>query len=54
MHQQPVLKNMGFFKKERYPVADNLYERGFYIPSGLGLTLQEIHHVGKIAREVLL
>ena len=38
MHLQPVLNKMGLFKGERYPVSENLAERGFYIPSGLGMT----------------
>jgi perosamine synthetase len=54
MHQQPVLTDMGLFSGESYPVAESLYDRGFYIPSGLGLTVSEIHQVAKIVREILL
>jgi perosamine synthetase len=45
MHLQPVFNNMDLFKYESYPVAENLAEKGFYIPSGLGLTNDEIINV---------
>lgn len=38
MHRQPVLLKKGYFKDEKYPVADSLYEKGFYVPSGMALT----------------
>ena len=38
MHLQPVFKKMGWYAGEDYPVAENMGERGFYIPSGLALT----------------
>ncbi len=43
MHLQPVFKKMGLFKNETYPIAENLSARGFYIPSGLALTDEQIH-----------
>jgi perosamine synthetase len=36
---------MGLFKNESYPVAEKLARNGFYIPSGLGLTDEEIQVV---------
>ena len=45
MHEQPVFIKMGLFKNERYPVAEKLARNGFYIPSGLGLTNEEITEV---------
>ncbi|QPK63426.1 DegT/DnrJ/EryC1/StrS family aminotransferase [Methylomonas sp. LL1] len=53
MHLQPVLKKMGFFTNETYPVAENLYRYGFYIPSGLALTNAQIEKVAYACREVL-
>lgn len=53
MHQQPVFKKMGLFKDEEYPNATKLYERGFYIPSGLALTEQQIQDVSRILHEVI-
>ena len=29
MHKQPVLKKMGIFKKNYFPVSEKLYEQGF-------------------------
>jgi perosamine synthetase len=37
MHEQPVLRKLGLFKGENYPIAERLARRGFYLPSGLGL-----------------
>src|SRR5207244_9241709 len=42
MHEQPVLRHMGFFSDVRCPVASLLARRGFYLPSGLGLRRGEI------------
>lgn len=54
MHQQPVFMKMGLFENEHYSNASKLYERGFYIPSGLALTQEQIYEVSKIMHEVLL
>jgi perosamine synthetase len=53
MHMQPVLQNMGLFEGEHYPVAERLYRQGFYIPSGMALTAEEIDRAAAIVREVL-
>jgi perosamine synthetase len=45
MHEQPVFNKMGLFKNEKYPVAENLSRNGFYLPSGLGLTDDDISRV---------
>ncbi|MBK8382411.1 MAG: DegT/DnrJ/EryC1/StrS family aminotransferase [Ignavibacteria bacterium] len=42
MHLQPVFKKMGLFENEKYPVSEKLSEFGFYIPSGLALTEDQI------------
>ena len=42
MHLQPVLKRMNLFNDESYPVSEELSEYGFYIPSGLALTEEQI------------
>lgn len=52
MHLQPVFQKMGLFKNEHYPVSENIAERGFYVPSGLGLTNEEIHAVSDALHEV--
>ncbi|HEY4150661.1 MAG TPA: DegT/DnrJ/EryC1/StrS family aminotransferase [Chitinophagaceae bacterium] len=47
MHQQPVFNNMGWYKDEHYPVAEQMAEYGFYIPSGLALTKEEMTTVSQ-------
>lgn len=42
MHEQPVFHKMGLFKNEHYPVAEKLARNGFYLPSGLGLSKEDI------------
>jgi len=41
MHKQPALTERGWFKSLQLPVAERLATRGFYVPSGLGLTPAE-------------
>jgi len=53
MHQQPILKSMGMFHKETYPVAERLYKRGFYLPSGLGLTEYQSEIVASKLKELV-
>ena len=45
MHLQPVFNKMGLFLNEKYPVAEYLAKKGFYIPSGLGLKEEHIYEV---------
>jgi perosamine synthetase len=53
IHKQPVFNKMGLFLNENYPNAEKLYEKGFYIPSGLGLTEEKIIKVSEVLHEVL-
>lgn len=54
MHQQPILHQMGAIApSDRCPVAERLYERGFYIPSGLALTDAQIATVAEKVRAIL-
>ena len=52
MHLQPVLQDLGLIRKEEYPVADSLFLRGFYIPSGLGHSDEDIEHVIDSVKQV--
>jgi perosamine synthetase len=52
MHQQPVLIKRGLFQDESYPVAEKLYQKGFYLPSGLALTEDQIIHVSKTLKKI--
>jgi perosamine synthetase len=51
MHEQPVFRKAGLFKGERYPVAENLSRRGFYIPSGLALTEEQMETVSRTMKD---
>lgn len=53
MHEQPVFRKMGLFSNEKHPVSERIARRGFYIPSGLGLTNEQMEEVGKVMHEVL-
>lgn len=50
LHLQPVLRRRGLFTDEHYPVAERLRQRGFYLPSGVGLSEAEIAHVADAVR----
>jgi perosamine synthetase len=53
MHEQPVFRRMGLFELVSCPVAERIARRGFYIPSGLGLTEIQMEQVVKVLREVM-
>lgn len=53
LHEQPVMKKYKFFKEEHYPVCEHLGRNGFYIPSGLALTEEQMVHVVKKVRHVI-
>jgi perosamine synthetase len=52
MHEQPVFKKMGLFSNERYPVAEHLARNGFYIPSGVGITDEQILQVSHAVKQL--
>jgi perosamine synthetase len=53
MHEQPVLRRMGFFANADCPVSQRIARRGFYVPSGLALTVEQIREVAAAVREVI-
>ncbi len=53
MHEQPVFRKVGLFVGTSCPVAERLARRGFYLPSGLGLSEQDIERVAKAFEESL-
>jgi perosamine synthetase len=53
VHRQPVFRKMGLFENECHPVAEQISERGFYIPSGLGLSEKDIYRVAGALKEVI-
>ena len=52
MHEQPVFRKMGLFRNEKYPVAEMLARRGFYIPSGLAITDEQIYKVASELKSI--
>ena len=53
MHEQPVYKNAGLFSKEIYVNAEYLARKGFYIPSGLALTKEQMDKVIVTLRDIM-
>jgi perosamine synthetase len=53
MHEQPVLRRLGLFAGDHYPVTERISRRGFYIPSGLGLTEAQQKKVIDVVRQTL-
>jgi len=53
LSQQPVLRDRGLFQGERYPVSDYIGGQGFYLPSGLTITPEQIEYVCAQLTEVL-
>ncbi len=45
LHEQPALKGIGLFKGESYPVTERISHQGFYLPSGLKLTEEQLNKV---------
>jgi len=42
IHEQPVFKKLGLFQNAHCPVAERIARRGFYLPSGLGLSEEQL------------
>jgi perosamine synthetase len=53
MHEQPVLRRMGLFGDVSCPVAERLARRGFYLPSGVTLTHEQVDQICGALRGVL-
>lgn len=53
MHEQPAFNKMGFFINEKYPVAEHIARKGFYIPGGLGITEDQINTVSEKLHKIL-
>lgn len=45
LHEQPALTDKGLFAGERYPVTEEIARLGLYLPSGLGLTDEQLDEV---------
>jgi len=54
MHNQPVFNSIGLFINDDLPNSEKLYEKGFYIPSGLALTKEQMIEVSEVLHKVLV
>ncbi len=50
MHCQPALLDLGLFRNEWYPMAENISTRGLYIPNGTTLTEEQVAYVCETIR----
>ena len=53
MHEQPVFRKMGLFPDVHSPVAERLARRGFYLPSGAGLSDAQVDTVSSAVQEIM-
>jgi len=54
LHEQPVLKKFGITVTDSFPVAENLSRCGFYIPSGLAITEEQMEYVVNNLTQILV
>jgi len=54
LHEQPVLRNLGLFKGECYPITERISQQGLYLPSGLTLTEKQADEVVAALSEIVL
>jgi perosamine synthetase len=52
MNKQPVFRNMNLFEGELYPVAEEISQKGLYLPSSSGLTSNEIEYVSDTIKDI--
>ena len=52
MHEQPVFHKIGLFQNESHPISENIARNGFYIPSGLAITNEQIDIVSDALLEL--
>ena len=53
MHQQPVFQNMALFSNESHPHSERLAKKGFYLPSGLTISAEEINYVSNVLLSII-
>jgi perosamine synthetase len=53
LHKQPFFKNSNIFKNYFLPVSEKMYNEGFYLPSGLGITDTEIEIVSTTLKKII-
>jgi len=53
LHLQPVLRNLGLFEDQEYPVSERISQFGFYVPSGLAIDDSQIVKVANSTSKVI-
>ena len=53
LHEQPALCEKGWYRNERYPITHKSSRQGFYLPSSLNLTDEQIDFVVKQIKDIL-
>jgi perosamine synthetase len=53
MHEQPVFRKAGMFANDYHPNAERIARRGFYLPSGLALTEDQIVRSAHALKEII-
>ena len=53
MHKQDALKKSGYFKNIKLANSEFIAKNGFYLPSGLGLTLKELKFIKNVVLSIL-
>jgi len=53
MHEQPVFAKMNLFRGESHPNAERLARQGFYLPSGLTLSPEQIERAAHELKKIL-
>lgn len=53
MHKQPILKKLGFFKNDKHPNSEYMSKRGFYLPAGLGMKIENIDIVANQLKKIM-
>jgi perosamine synthetase len=52
LHKQPVLSKFGYSTEKKLVNSEYIAEKGFYIPSGLGVTSEQIEYVSRQLLEI--
>jgi perosamine synthetase len=54
LHRQPAFEKFKWYRKEILPVSETIYIYGFYLPSGLTLTENQLQQVCETVRKVIV
>lgn len=54
IHEQPVFRRMGLFDGVSHPVSEKLARMGFYLPSGLTLSKEQILRAAEELKRIIL